>query len=217
MCIYKITNKINGKTYIGCIKNYKERVKYHTTRYDKKKEWHKPLYQAMRKYGVENFSFELLQEEPDTEKAYALESKMIDLNNSLTTGNGYNVSPGVHYWNVPSEDNNTAVLTRDEAQSIVNRRIAGEKSSVVYKDFKDKITWSGFQRIWVGETWKTLEGQDNIEIIKGNSKLSLAEVREIKKAFKEGKTPKQVSQMFGICYHTAYNIKVGISYKNIAA
>ena len=54
--IYKITNKINGKLYIGSSKDL-----------DKRREQHKRAYRdtiihtAIRKYGVENFQFEVLE------------------------------------------------------------------------------------------------------------------------------------------------------------
>ena len=63
MYVYKITNLINNKLYIGITKNIKSRFAYHRTRYCKvsKREYkNKPLYQAMVKYGIENFKFEIL-------------------------------------------------------------------------------------------------------------------------------------------------------------
>lgn len=61
MCgIYKITNLITNKSYIGqslCIEErWKKHRNYPTTLS------HYPLYQAFAKYGMENFSFEVLEE-----------------------------------------------------------------------------------------------------------------------------------------------------------
>ena len=60
--IYKITNLINDKSYIGKSSNIEGRWEYHKTRYNDKKEWDKTLYSAFRKYGLDNFSFEILEE-----------------------------------------------------------------------------------------------------------------------------------------------------------
>ena len=215
MDIYKVTNRINGKMYIGCTKSFKDRVTYHKERYGKKKEFSKPLYVAMRKYGVDNFDFTLLQTDLGVEEAYKVEADMIKRLHTLISENGYNVSPGVYFYNVRGSHVNTALLAASDVKDIIKRREAGEKSSSVFKTYENRISWSGFQQIWRGKNWTYLKGQDNVEIIKGNSKLSLKNVRDIKRSFKEGKTASEVAKMYDICYHTAYNIKTGISYKSI--
>lgn len=61
--IYKIENKINGKIYIGQSIAIKTRWQQH--KYEAKTgESQAPLYLALRKYGIENFSFEVLEECP---------------------------------------------------------------------------------------------------------------------------------------------------------
>lgn len=57
--IYKITNVINNKCYIGkTIDSIEKRWKEHCHDYQKNDIGNRPLYLAMRKYGVENFSIE---------------------------------------------------------------------------------------------------------------------------------------------------------------
>ena len=64
--IYKITNTITGDFYIGSSKNVKQRWAVHKCQSTWKKCPNNPLYQDMRKYGVENFIFEMLEEvEPE--------------------------------------------------------------------------------------------------------------------------------------------------------
>ena len=58
--IYKITNLINGHAYIGQSVNIHRRFIAATN--PKNKSYDFPLYKAMRKYGIENFSFEVLEE-----------------------------------------------------------------------------------------------------------------------------------------------------------
>ena len=62
--IYKITNKVNGKIYIGQSVNIEQRWKAHrNTAYNMyDKNYDKPLYRAIRKYGLENFCFEIIEE-----------------------------------------------------------------------------------------------------------------------------------------------------------
>ena len=61
--IYKIENKINGKIYIGQSINIKIRWQQHK-REAKCNRRNAPLYNALRKYGVDNFTFEVLEECP---------------------------------------------------------------------------------------------------------------------------------------------------------
>lgn len=61
--IYKITNDINDKIYIGkTLNTIEKRFKEHCedSRRDKKEK--RPLYFAMKKYGIEHFHIELIEE-----------------------------------------------------------------------------------------------------------------------------------------------------------
>ena len=58
--IYKITNLINNKCYIGQSIDINRRFSSHKSYKLKNSDY--PLYQAFRKYGVENFSFEVIEE-----------------------------------------------------------------------------------------------------------------------------------------------------------
>ena len=62
--IYKITNLINGKSYIGQSTNIQKRFNAHRSAAfnPNNKNYNFPLYKAIRKYGIENFSFEVLEE-----------------------------------------------------------------------------------------------------------------------------------------------------------
>lgn len=62
--IYKITNKINGKCYVGQSINIEKRWKEHKKDafWKNGPEYEYPLYRAIRKYGLENFLFEVIEE-----------------------------------------------------------------------------------------------------------------------------------------------------------
>ena len=60
--IYLITNKINGKQYVGKTENtIDERWKEHKQDYKKERCEKRPLYDAMLKYGIENFEIKELE------------------------------------------------------------------------------------------------------------------------------------------------------------
>lgn len=61
--IYKITNVINGKSYIGkTLSSIENRWKEHCSDSKKRKNEKRPLYSAMNKYGIENFKIEQIEE-----------------------------------------------------------------------------------------------------------------------------------------------------------
>ena len=62
-CIYKITNLVNNKVYIGkTLRTAEKRWKEHCKDCQKRKCEQRPLYRAMNKYGIENFICETIEE-----------------------------------------------------------------------------------------------------------------------------------------------------------
>ena len=90
--IYKITNLVNGKEYIGQTSlSIQERFKQHIHDANKGYYNHRPLYNAFNKYGIENFIIEEL-EECNTEE---VDQKEIEYINKFNTySNGYNATLG---------------------------------------------------------------------------------------------------------------------------
>lgn len=67
--IYLITNKLNGKQYIGkTIYSPKKRFRQHVQDSRKTRNKNRPLYKAFNKYGVDNFKIEVI-EKCDVEEA----------------------------------------------------------------------------------------------------------------------------------------------------
>lgn len=67
--IYKIVNNLNGKVYIGktdSCRTIEDRFNAHIRESKRKHCEKRPLYSAMRKYGIENFSCHLIEETNDT-------------------------------------------------------------------------------------------------------------------------------------------------------
>lgn len=90
--IYKITNLVNDKEYIGQTSlSIQERFKQHIHDANKGYYNHRPLYNAFNKYGIENFIVEEL-EECNTEE---INQKEIEYINKFDTySNGYNATLG---------------------------------------------------------------------------------------------------------------------------
>ena len=89
--IYKITNDINQKVYIGKTeRSIEERFKEHCRAYRQERCEKRPLYAAMKKYGTEHFHIELVEETDTPEER---EQYWIKFYNSYGS-TGYNATMG---------------------------------------------------------------------------------------------------------------------------
>lgn len=87
--IYKITNLINNKVYIGqTIKTLEERWRAHLWCANKNDCKH--LYQSIIKYGKENFSVEVIDNANDLDELNEKERYWVSYYNSLNPRLGYN-------------------------------------------------------------------------------------------------------------------------------
>lgn len=156
--IYKITNKQNNKIYIGKSKDIEDRWIYHTSHYNDSKKWDKNLYKAFRKYGIDNFSFEII--EPMDEETYNKfgnnrEQYWIIYYDSFN--NGYNeTSGGDGGYNVSAVKTNSKLTKEEVIQIRTMYNNCNICVSDAYELFKDKITKRGFQAIWLGQNHKTI-------------------------------------------------------------
>lgn len=91
--VYKITNKLNNKSYIGQSNNIKRRWSDHISSALKEyaREYDSPLHKAMRTDGIENFEMTIL-EECNPEDLYSKEQYWIKYYDTFV--NGYNQNKG---------------------------------------------------------------------------------------------------------------------------
>jgi group I intron endonuclease len=93
--IYKITNLINGKIYIGKTYNIKVRWNSHKTAARAKKPTdYSHLHRAMNKYGFDNFTVEMVEEFAVEKDCLAAEISYIAKYGSMDRNVGYNGTEG---------------------------------------------------------------------------------------------------------------------------
>lgn len=172
--VYKIENIINKKIYIGQSKNIYKRWYSHRSDY-KNKDY--PIYQAMRKYGIKNFIFSII-EECSIENLSDREDYWISYYNSYVP-NGYNIAKAETHWTNRTIPEKYCNIIKDILES-----------NISLKDIAKKYGLSEIQisRINNGKAWRLdnldyplrKRGQLNYNIIKDmiNSGLSMSEVSE---------------------------------------
>jgi group I intron endonuclease len=216
--IYKITNLINNKCYIGKSSNIEERFKYHKQRYAEAKEWNKLLYKAIRKYKIENFSFEIIEiiEDYTEQKGNEREKYWIAYYNSYCKNEGYNETLGGDGGITVKDPRATyGKITNDEVIYLRKRYLECKyPSSLIYeKEFKNKISKRGFQAIWLGQNAKTIMPEVFTEENKKKQiqlsreyegvlrrKISLEEKIKCKKRIEEGEAIKLIWQDYKNIY-----------------
>lgn len=201
--IYKITNNINNKCYIGQSIEIEHRFQEHKKLYNWKREKNKILYQAFQKYGIENFTFEIIEtckkEELDKKEQY-----WINFYNSYK--NGYNMTSG---GETNFGDNHPGhKLTKEDVIDIRTRYANHERRKEVYLLYCQRIGESGFGKIWKGESWKDimpevyteenkqfhLHNTGNNGSSNGRARLTEKEVKEIRLRRKNGERLDDVYQ-----------------------
>lgn len=154
--IYKYQNKINNKIYIGQSVRIEARYKEHLLRgqrldeenlTDRQKE--KDIDFNIQKYGIENFSFEIIEicqiKDLDEREKY-----WISYYNSYKEG--YNQTPGGR--STKGENHPRTSLTEDiiwEIRELYGQKMPRRKAYEKYKEYG--ISERAFIHIWYGENW----------------------------------------------------------------
>lgn len=129
--IYLYTNLINGKKYVGQTNNIKRRKKQHLDdSYNcyNENRYKQPIHCAIRKYGIENFDFQVLESCNDQE-ASDREQYWIKYYKTLAS-NGYNLTNGGE-----SGGNGASRFSESEKEEIRKRLYNNEEIFKIAKDF----------------------------------------------------------------------------------
>ena len=143
--IYKITNLINGHFYIGQSTQIEGRWSDHKIAGLNKNSpsYEYPLYRAFRKYGLENFSFEII-EECSNDQLNEKENYWINLLNPE-----YNQTIGQDYQIVPQK------LSLKQVKEIQKLLLNDKNGQISHKELAEKynVNKDTIRDINVGRTW----------------------------------------------------------------
>ena len=181
--IYKITNIVNKKQYIGVTSSsMAERWKQHLYKYNAPGHTYEyPLYRAMRKYGTENFYCEQI-EEVDNDILSEREIYWIDFYN--TYEKGYNATRGGEGHLTYSDDQLLSLWS--EGLSI-----------------KDMCLVLGCERHTLSKRLSHIIPNYSEEVkTRRNSKYSLEREKTIRQLWDEGKSNHEIAQILGVERHT---------------
>lgn len=135
MIIYKTTNLINGKVYIG--KDKHNNPKYLGSG--------KHLREAIKKYGVSNFVKEVLEECTDMDIWLEREKYWISFYNSVDMSIGYNITYG-------GEGGDTFSTRTYEEQMQTRKKLS--KSSTYWNNINRELHSRNTKRLWESETYR---------------------------------------------------------------
>jgi len=118
--IYKITNIINNKIYIGLtVQGAKVRYLHHL--YESRANSPFPIHNSIRKYGEENFRLEVIETRETSDELKDLEKFYISLYNSNNRDLGYNLTEG--------GDGTIGKFHSDKTKDKIRQKALGRKPS----------------------------------------------------------------------------------------
>lgn len=174
--VYIIKNNLNNKFYLGVSKDFKDRFRHHKSDLRLNKHHSILLQRAVNKYGIENFSFEILLRSP-VEYLYKLEE-----------------------WFLKEQKPSYNVAVKSEYYIDRKPRKHTEETKQKMRDF-----WTQEKRIENGiktknrKLGKSLSEETKLKISKGNSKLSDDEISKIKILLRDKQLKgKEIAKMFNV-------------------
>lgn len=205
--IYKFTNKINGHCYIGQTNNLQKRYNGHKSESFNPKApgYWLPFHCAIRKYGIDNFTYEVIEEIADGENQDFInerEKYFIQYYHSLKDESGYNVTLGGDGCPKPplsyeEKLERSKLFTKEEIKDIQQRLINDEEYDDIEKIYAPKLKRTFLVNINTGTNFYNPDF--NYPLKKNaKSKFSQKEIKEIKNRIKSGEIYSSIQKDFNI-------------------
>lgn len=204
--IYKITNKINGKSYIGQTTDYQRRFREHRNK-GYGEEPNKPLYNAFDKYGIDNFDFEVIEDL--TENYNEREKYWIQYYNTLLP-NGYNIEPGGE--EPPLNIGENSPYAEHTKQQIEEIKDLLKNTDISFEELAKKYNYSvsSILKINNGKIWFNQNNIYPIRVDKRNKKYySERALLIIDDLLNTTLTQKEIAKKYGVSRSCVTMINIG--------
>ena len=182
--IYKITNLIDNKCYIGVDSYFPKRIKQHKSNLSKNKHKNKHLQYSYNKYGKENFSFELLENCDSREIMLNREIELISFYDSLNNGYNYTIGGEGSFGYKHNEESISKM-------SSWKRIITDEWRENISKGLKNKSKKQGIKRVNHPDYSKWLGGEKHPV-----AKFKQKDIECIRELYSKGISLKELSNKY---------------------
>jgi len=177
--IYKATNLINNKVYIGFDSNWPARISTHRSKISK---LNRPFYNALEKYGWENFSWEVIYQSQDGDHTLTVMENYFITEYRSYVGfedcKGYNLTLG--------GDGSLGYINSEETKKKKSISKKGKRRPSISKDQKEKISLSKKGKTWA-DMGRTSYTEKELSSINNPMKdpIKVAKMLETRKRNKE--------------------------------
>lgn len=204
--IYVYTNKINGHQYVGQTNNLQKRFNGHKSdSYNQNSHsYNYPLHNAIRKYGIENFTFEVIESNLTQEEADEKEKYWIKEKKSHVSQGGYNITFGGDghsteklSWEELKERGK--IFSGKEIEDIQQKLINGEKYNDIIAFYAPRLSASFLSNINNGWNYKNPNLSYPLKKdFSGEGRFTKEEIKQIKEDIKSGKTYSEIQKKWNI-------------------
>ena len=217
--IYKITNTMNGRVYIGQSCSIENRIAAHRRYLVRGAHDNTRLQRAWNKYGAESFTFEILEVVNDNEDLTSREQFWIDTFNASGAG-GYNMCPaagsckgyrhtkesiarriGKKPWNKGMRGQYKLRPATQERKSKIGNAQMGEKNHNFGKQTPPEVK-AKIRSALAGEKCYLAKLDDN-------------KVRDIKIALLNGEVGAELARKYGVANAQISSIKHGKTWRHV--
>ena len=205
--IYKYTNKITGKSYIGQTNDLHKRFRGHKSEAFNPNApgYNLPFHAAIRKYGIENFTYDVLEEIADGESQEYVDEReryFISYYQSLTTQNGYNLTTGGDGCPKPpltyeEKLSKSKLFTSEEIRDIQTRLINDEEYDDIEAIYAPKLKRTFLVNINTGTNFFNPDFDYPLKK-HAKSRFSRKEIRTIKERIKSGEKYETIQRDYNI-------------------
>jgi group I intron endonuclease len=218
-CVYKITNLINGKIYIGKTYDVNIRWKSHLYACTNKKNQCKPLYKSINEYRADNFTIEELEGNFTEQEAFnreifwiqALDSKNPEIGMNLSSG-GSGASGCKYKWSEDSRkkicgagNHNFGKPLTEECKAKLSIALSGANNPFYGRKHSEE-TIELLKNKQISDETKKLISEAARGSNHGHSKLTEEDVIKMRELFATGTSQKDLAEMFNVKRHTINQI-----------